>query len=391
MPKELIVLPALRAERGVKGGFVLTRKYLEGVGEMVRTWPGPVTSLVEMTDAHSAEFDLMEVGDTSHGAGIEERPRDLGALMARIRDAGAVLGFPSRAQMPLARLCRDAGVPLVFVVEYSPATERQIMRADQKNPVRLVRGLVWLWQTDRMRRAAIRDLAGLQCSGTPTYDEYRTLQPNTMVFFDNRLRAPEVATDDFCAAKAARLREGRPLRLTFGGRFVPMKGVMDLPEIAAALKRTGTAFSLDIYGDGPLRDALTARIGALGVADCVTLKAPLEFRTGWIPALRDETDIFVCCHVQGDPSSMYPEVMSCGVPIVGYDNIAFQGIVRHAGTGWSAPVGQPNALAGQLAALDKDREALAASVQKGRDFAIQHVFEATFKARTEHLMGVARF
>lgn len=389
MSRELIVLPSLRAELAPEGGFVLTKKYLEGVGEMVRTWPGPVTSLVEMTRNKSAEFDLMEVGDTSHGAGIEERPRDLAALMRRIGKAAAVLGFPSQDQMQLSALCRAAGVPIVFVVEYSPATERQIMRAEVSNPLKRARRLVWLWRHEQMRRKAIRLAAGLQCSGTPTFDEYRAIQPNSMVFFDNRLRSEEVASPEFCAEKARKLTEGKPLKLIFGGRFVPMKGVMDLPEIATALKATGTPFFMDIYGDGPLRDALAARISELGLEGIVALKAPLDFRTGWVPVLRNEADLFVCCHVQGDPSSMYPEVMSCGVPIVSYDNVAFQGIMRHSGVGWSVPLGQPAALAARLAELDKDRAQLAASVRKGRDFALNHAFETTFRARTEHLAGVA--
>lgn len=383
-------MPSLRAERGPNGGFVLTKKYLEGVGEMARTWPGPVTSLVEMTEAKSAEFDLTEVGDASHGTSIEERPRTLEALMVRVGNVGVVLGFPSRGQIPLAAACRAAGVPLVLVVEYAPETERQIARAEVPQVWKRARRMLWLRRTEHLRRRAIRQAAGLQCSGTPAYEEYRGIQPNAMVFFDNRLRAEEVVSPAFCERKAEALLAGRPLRLVFGGRFVAMKGVMDLPEIAAALRKTGTPYTMDIYGDGPLRDALAARIAALGLDDMVTLKAPLDFRTGWVPVLQEHADLFVCCHVQGDPSSTYPEVMSCGVPIVGYDNAAFRGIVRHAGTGWTTPVGQPAALAGKIAELHEDRPALAASVRKGRDFALKHVFETTFKARTEHLMSLAR-
>ena len=48
--------------------------------------------------------------------------------------------------------------------------------------------------------------------------------------------------------------------------------------------------------------------------DLVTLRGVVDFATGWIPLLKQQADLFVCPHPQGDPSSTYPEVMSCGVP-----------------------------------------------------------------------------
>ena len=389
MTKELIILPSLQAQRGAEGGFVLTKKFLEGAREIARCWPGQVTALVEMTEIPSAEFDLVEVPTETHGIVLEERPASHDPLVARVANAAAVLGFPSREQMALAAPCRAAGVAFVLVTEYTPETERQIMRSNTANPLLRARRLAWLWRTSHQRRRALKISAGVQCSGTPTYDLFRSIQPNAILFFDNRLRANEVASDAVCRRKADALMQGRPLRLVFGGRFAPMKGVMHLPDVARALKRRGTAFSMEIYGDGPLRDPLEARIAELGLQDNVQLCAPLDFRTGWVPVLSDKADLFVCSHIQGDPSSTYPEVMSCGVPIVGYDNVAFQGIVRQSGTGWMSPIGKPVQLADRIAELDRNRALLANSVFTGRAFAREHVFENTFRRRTEHLIEAA--
>lgn len=323
-------LPGVRASYGQNGGFVLTQKYLEGVGKLAKFWPGPVTSLVEITNDQSTDFDHVEVDPHTLETGLESRPDSMPALMARLEKAAVVLGF-------LARLS-----------------------------------------------------AGLQCSGTPTYDFYADYQPNRLLFFDNRLEEGEVLSDAACRAKVAELSSGRPLRLVYGGRFVPMKGVMGLPEVALALKQAGIPFTMDIYGDGPQKAALGQKITTLGLAESVRIQAPVEFRTGWVKVLKEYADIFVCCHPQGDPSSTYPEVMSCGVPIVGYDNEAFRGVVAKSGCGWPVPIGQSEALADAIAKLDSNRSALADAALQGLIFGRSTVFEATFKARAQHLMYAAR-
>ena len=82
--------------------------------------------------------------------------------------------------------------------------------------------------------------------------------------------------------------------------------------------------------------------------------------------------------------------MSCGVPIVGYDNEAFAGIVRESGIGWSVPTFDARAMAKQIATLHGDRAALQKAARAGRDFARLHCLEETFSRRTAHLVKVSR-
>src|SRR5262249_16164737 len=98
-----------------------------------------------------------------------------------------------------------------------------------------------------------------------------------------------------------------------------------------------------------------------------------------------ETDLFVCCHRQGDPSCTYVETMACGVPIVGYGNEAWEGLARVSGAGWVTPVGEPIKLAERIAALERDRSALSNAAHAALDFARSHSFEKTFPRRVEHL------
>jgi glycosyltransferase involved in cell wall biosynthesis len=167
-----------------------------------------------------------------------------------------------------------------------------------------------------------------------------------------------------------------------------MKGVNDLPLVAAHLKRMGVDFEMAICGDGEYLPQLKEDIARLGIADRVVLKGILDFKTGLVPFVTNEADLFVCCHRQGDPSCTYLETMACGVPIVGYGNEAFAGIARVAGTGWVTPVGQPIALAERIAALAQDHAALETAAHEALGFARGHTFEPTFRRRIDHLQQV---
>jgi colanic acid/amylovoran biosynthesis glycosyltransferase len=390
MSNELILLPSLRAQRGPRGGLVLTRKYMTGAAEYARHWPGPVTTLARLRETPTTDMDHAEYLPGEGETGLELRPETEAAFAARLRSAAVVLALLSREEAPTARLCYRAGVPIVFTSEYTPRTERQILDAEVSNPLLRLRRRVWLWRAERMRRATLDIAAGLQCSGTPTYDIYRGLCRDTLLFFDNRVRVDSIIERAALEAKTARLRLKAPLRLVFGGRLIAMKGVLELPRVAAELARLGIPFSFDIFGSGPLSEALESRIRAEGLEGRMALRGALDFESGWIPHLRENADLFVCCHPQGDPSSTYPEVMSCGVPIAGYANEAFRGLVAQSGAGWAVPMFDARGLAQTIARLHGDRDDLARHAVLSRDFASRHAFEATFAARAAHLVRNSR-
>lgn len=391
VPWELIVLSQLKAHRGPNGGFILTQKYLDGIDEYARTWPGRVTTLVTLDTRPIIDMDPVEAKPKALNAGLELRPKNPNALAHRLAKAAVALIHLSPYDAETAALCRKLGVPVVFNSEYAPRTERQIIDATTKSLIRRMRRKLFAFQTERKRRRMLREHAtALQCSGTPTYDIYHALVPDTLLFFDNRVPAADVIDDSALKEKCARMASGAPLRLVFGGRITAMKGVLELPRVAKALDRHGVPYQMDIYGSGDQEKALRHKIAQAALSDRVALHPPMDFRSGWIPLLKRQADLFVCCHPQGDPSSTYPEVMSCGVPIVGYANEAFAGIVRESGAGWSVPMHDAAALAAQIARLHGDRGALQDMARLGRGFAQDHCFEATFAKRTQHLIRASR-
>lgn len=105
----------------------------------------------------------------------------------------------------------------------------------------------------------------------------------------------------------------QPLRLSFVGRLVALKGVDMLLEAAAPLLRTGGA-TLDIIGDGPERARLQSMITALGLAASVRMD-------GWIDhsKLGDrlrQSDLFVFPSIREFGGGAVLEAMALGVPPV---------------------------------------------------------------------------
>src|SRR5258706_16078193 len=115
----------------------------------------------------------------------------------------------------------------------------------------------------------------------------------------------------------------------------------------------------------------------------------MDLKTELVPFITNETDLFVCCHRQDDPSCTYLETMACGVPIVGYGNDAWSQLSDYSKTGWVTKLGDPKMLADRIASIYHDPDSLKREALKSLAFASEHTFQDTFKGRIEHLRAVA--
>ncbi|WP_136519236.1 glycosyltransferase family 4 protein [Cellulomonas telluris] len=91
------------------------------------------------------------------------------------------------------------------------------------------------------------------------------------------------------APASARAEDDGPLRLVATMRLAPRKRAVPLVEVVAAAARRlpPGALHLTVAGDGPLRDALSARVRALGLDDVVELPGRLsrdEVRAAYVDA-----------------------------------------------------------------------------------------------------------
>lgn len=385
MNRSLVVAPSLTAGIARQNEIRLTAKFVSGMRAYVDLWEAPVTVLIE-PDQSGKSDNLDDVWVHKDELPFDTVVTRFDSDLARktMVGAGVVLGGPDQRMNHAATTCSSAGVPFVMVTEYSLKTRLQIV--DAEHPVFWRRWRRHLWQMgqEKATMASIRQAAGLQCNGTPTFEAYRDLNANTLLYFDNRVSRDMIAAEPALASRDLLFTDQRPLRLAFSGRLSPMKGADHLVRVAASLRQHGVPFRFDIYGDGPLAQGMAEEIRSLGLEKEVVLGGVLDFASELMPRMRQEIDLFVCCHRQGDPSCTYLETWACGVPIVGYDNEAFAGLLRLCRAGHAVPMDDWQGLAKAIVRLSQTPRELIDLSREGMAFARNHTFESEFQARINH-------
>jgi colanic acid/amylovoran biosynthesis glycosyltransferase len=284
--------------------------------------------------------------------------------------------------LPIAEQGKRLGIPVCFVIEYTLMTRIRIAIVSEISLARLIKTIVWNLLKEGQRRSAFKKGAALQANGVPAEKAYRSHTGNLLMFLDTRLSASQMAIPKEVNRKIERLKSGAPIRLVFTGRLERIKGADHLIEVA---RRINVPFSLDIFGDGGLRESILDAVRRENLENCVHIHGPVDFATRLVPLLRTEADVFLCCHVQADPSCTYLETLGCGVPILGYSNEAWAGLLHLSGAGWSVPVGRPDLMAKKIGEMHHDRGVLGKKIEMGISFARVHSFESEFKRRVDHL------
>lgn len=386
----LKIISVLPAGQTSDGRLVVTHKFVDGLAAYRRNWTGGMTLYMPPGASTTGNLDDVVLAPREFPCEVNIIRREQFAQAASgDRDAVVLLSLDDFHQNSLAAVCAHNGVPSVYVSENSIRTRLQMVDATVRNPLKRLRRKIWESGEEKRRLKALILASGLQANGTPTYDDYQSIQPDALLFFDTRLEDALAASEDQVRAKFAAKRADQPLSLFFSGRFMAIKGVMDLIAVARELRRLQVEFQLTLCGDGELRGALEEAVRASNLSNHVKLTGMLDFKTELVPLVKNSVDLFVCCHLQGDPSCTYLETMACGVPIAGYDNDAFAGVVRHSGAGWLAPMSKPEWLAAEIRRLSSQRDELLTISIKALHFARQHTFEKTFEHRVKHLRAIA--
>lgn len=160
----------------------------------------------------------------------------------------------------------------------------------------------------------------------------------------------------FAAAPArASAAQGRVWTLGTLGRLVEKKGVDVLLEALALCKSRGCVMRLQVAGDGPLREALTAHALQLGLENQVTFLGGLAHHevSPWMRTL----DAFVLAcktDANGDQDGIpvvLMEAMSQGVPVVSTRLSGIPELVIHDDTGLLATPANAESLADELMRL----------------------------------------
>lgn len=387
---KLVVISPLKAVLRPNGKILLTRKFVDGMVLYRELWKGPVVLVCEPGTMVSDNLDNMEFDPDAQPFQTICAEITQNRLRELLTPNSIVLTSAGGKFNDISQICCEMGVPCVYITEYSLLTRLQIAKQSRRSILR--RAGHW-WRATREERSVIRALRianGVQCNGTPTYMAYKALTPLPHLFFDSRVDQDMLATGAEVSARLAHMKRHGILRLVFSGRLNLMKGVHHLPLVADRLRHLGVPFEMSICGDGEYICELRRHVASLNLGDKVSIRGALDFKTELLPFVKKETDLFVCCHPQGDPSCTYLETMACGVPIIGYSNEALEGIVQLSGAGWTIAVWQPKDLAERIATIYRDLTALEVAAQRSLAFAREHSFGTTFSGRIDHLNLVYR-
>ncbi len=383
----LVHVPTLGALQLPSGRIVVTRKFVSGMESYTRHWPGPVEIWVPPLESLSDNLDNIELDPRELPFGV--RVVAASALtQADLSQAGLIFAGLEWRTLALAAACQRSRTPLVYGCEYTLKTRLQIAKAECPSLLRFARRAAWECNLERRQVRAMALAQGLQCNGTPTFEAYRERAARPFLFFDSRTRERDLVAAAALERRLERLQEKPRLHLLFSGRWIEMKGVDQLPKVAAHLKRSGLDFAMKICGDGALEGSLRSALLELDLSDRVELTGVLDFESELQPLTREWADLFVCPHPQGDPSCTYLETLACGVPIAGYANEAWRGLLQYGEFGVATPVNDTAQLAQAILRFAKDRQALAGASRQARAFAAPHTFEPTFQRRVEHLREV---
>jgi len=368
---------------------ILSKKFVVGVKKMAELWGGPVRCVLPPSAGSVANLE-------DHPYTRDELPFELviadfqsGAYRKAVEDAAVVSGCEHHRLHWMARFCKRRGIAFVPVFENALPNRLRMILVEEPLSFRRARRIAWTVQDGLKDYVNAWQSTAIQCNGTPAYKQYRWLSRDALLFFDSRATTNMVPTDSEVRARVWARPAGEPIRLGFSGRFIKIKGADHLPVLAAQLRERGVAFELHLYGAGPLEAAMRQAARDRGVEAHLVWHGAVDFATKLLPELRKGVDLFVACHRQADPAGTYIETLSCGVPIAGYGNEAFRGVLSHANCGWLAPIDNVDALTAIISRIANDRTELERASLAAVNFGRAHTFERTFAARIEHYRRAA--
>lgn len=367
------------------GGMRVDRKFHDGMLNYVSHIRAPITTVHPLAQPGESVMDPVElrVDELPYqvlGLRVDHRSvpdeASQNALHGLIQASQVVVGYGyGSSKMALAHRKR-----MIVCLEYDLQTQLIVSRSWAKTPWR---GWVNMascyrdWRRDMV--PAMRHAWEVHCNGFPIYHAAAPFNAKRLLYFDSRMAGPMVMSPESLETRLQSLDGARPVRMMFSGRYERMKGALDAVQAAAACLERGLNVEMDTYGQGSQAAAMRAVAaqsnGRIRVHDAIPF-----------PDLVKKThaaDLFLCCHIQSDPSCTYLESMGAGLPIVGYANRMWTSMAELSRAGVVTPVNTPGAVADAVQAMLGTPTALADASRRARQFASEHAFETEFRRRTD--------
>ena len=384
--RTLLILSPVAVPDAAADPLGLPRKFVAQLRAFAELWEGPVTVLLPRTARRDDNLDYVQTRRAELAFTVRAFSRDDKTLRAEL-GAAAVVYVPLVPWFThVHSIVQALNVPVVYFTDYTFEIRKEIVYAQTRNPLVRMRRLLYVARLEMQYRRMMREAAGIQLQDVPAYNAYVSLHRAALGYFNTQMRRDMLATTEQLNARAERLRARAPLRLVYSGRWNIIKGVDDLPRVARVLRERNVPFELDIFGGGVLEKNLRRALDDAQL-DNVRLRGELPFAE-LMRVVANESDLFVCCHRQGDPSTTFNEMLGAGIPLIGYAYDGLRGALSAVNAGWLTPRNDVSALAARIAELDRARESLVAASHAAAEFTRNKSFDDTMCARAAHLRAV---
>lgn len=171
-------------------------------------------------------------------------------------------------------------------------------------------------------------------------------------YFPEKVRRNSVIIPNPVGVEAVAASQRR-CRIVTAGRLKKQKNQAMLIRAFAALHERYPEYTLDIFGEGELRETLQAQIDALGLRDCVKLP-------GNVPDVHRQmadAEMFVLPSDFEGLSNALLEAMMMGLPCIATGCLGCDEVIEDGVNGVLIPVGDEKALADALLRLVEDKAA----------------------------------
>ncbi len=389
----MIILPTYSPCLIENGVLRIDRKFHVGASVYAERLGTSVVVIAPTLTAGCRQMDFVEIPTDDLSYRVEPvrcdgnhrlRGSELDRVERLVGQASLIYGTGFETQLFAQKLAK----PYIAVVEYDLPTQIKIARFPVHGRIR--RGVRTVKTLCRFL-PKIRDLRrahSVHCNGYPVHEQSRRFHRDCLLYLDSRMADAMVIESDRLDMRLADFKIGRKPRLLYSGRYEEIKGALDVVEVGLELFRRKVPFVLDLFGAGSLVGEMRRRVESAGAQDCIHVNNAIPY-----PELVErshDSDVFICCHVQADPSCTYLEACGSGLPIVGYGNRMWRSFVKDAGNGLVTRMGRPVETAKAVQNLLSDWPSLSAFAHRSRDFAKKHCFEGEFDKRIHAIQELLR-
>ena len=269
-------------------------------------------------------------------------------------------------------IARRLGVPWVVKIQHVLSTQAQ--------RTGLINRLL-LWGETKSAKWANRDAAKIFCLSPPVSRDYKALEEQLgLEASDTETIGSSINLDQFSVLPESE----KKYDVVFLGRMHLLKGVFDLPDVWAQVRRNYPEATLTVIGEGPHRGAVMTQFVERGLMEGVRFVGSVP--EGEKNRLLSETRIGLSLSSEEGWGLAVNEYLACALPVVAYDLPVFGEIFPDLLD--SVTLGDSSAASQAILELLDDPKARQQQGQIGYNYVQRYDYRAMAREELNHLQAI---